>query len=96
MRLWQIADRNPHHLLVTYGDGRLSCFVDGEQVASSNKIEGDFSTWTNHYLMLADEWQTSGDSQGWRGDILALAIYDRVLDANEALRNAAAVRTLTQ
>ena len=96
VRLCRLDDRDPHHLLVTYENGRLSCYLDGQQVASSGQIQGDFSNWTSHYLTLADEWRASEDARGWRGEIHALAVYSRALGAGEALRNAAAVRMLTQ
>lgn len=92
IRVCRLRDRRAHHLLLTYDGGRLNGYLDGEQVLSTDKMKGDLAMWTSHYLTLADRWNAaSGD--GWHGEVRALAIYDRALDSQKALRHAAALRS---
>ena len=86
VRLCKLEAREWRHVIITYRPGQLTCYVDGERVSQTSKIQGDFSNWTEHYLTLGDEWN-SERSHSWRGKIRALAIYSRALDSAETLHN---------
>ncbi|MCA9177601.1 MAG: FecR domain-containing protein [Planctomycetales bacterium] len=91
LRLCRIADRDLHHLVVCWQRGELTCYLDGERVMQSDRLGGDLSNWSDHYLTLGDEWQTGPRSGTWRGELHAVAIYARTLAGEEVLRNFAAL-----
>ncbi len=73
------------HLVVSYGVGRLACYLDGHLVKTWD-WKGDLSPWESGYFMLGDDWE--GDGQhAWAGDIGAMAVYSRELSAHEVYRN---------
>lgn len=71
-----------HRLVVTYRKGELSCYLDGK-ACTVQQIDGDFSNWKNFPLLLGNEHQ---DDRPWKGRIHAFAVYAKVLDADEAIR----------
>ena len=68
------------HVVVTYRDGELVCYRNGREVSRSSAVRGDFSNWSEQHLLLGDEWQ---GHRHWHGRIERLAIYSRVVSADE-------------
>lgn len=75
----------PSHVVVTYEPGRLVCYLNGEPVLNTDRVKGDFSNWTPQHLVMGDEHNGERD---WRGTLESVAIYSRVLAADEAAANA--------
>ncbi|HEX5445110.1 MAG TPA: LamG-like jellyroll fold domain-containing protein [Pirellulales bacterium] len=82
--LCRLAARKPQHVVVTYGPGMLVCYLDGRQVLATDKIKGDFSNWTAQHLLFGDEWDGARD---WAGTLEAVAVFSRVLPAEEVRRS---------
>lgn len=82
--LFTIPDEQPHHVVVTYSPGNLSCYLDGKPVALDSRIQGNFANWTSQHLLFGNEW--NGDRE-WQGALSGVAIYHRVLSAEEVARN---------
>lgn len=82
-----------YHLLVTYRDGQLAAYLDGEALDLPQKIHGDFSTWSDADLTFGDE--PSGDGT-WEGELEGLAIYNRFIGAEEARRHYELYRPVLQ
>jgi ferric-dicitrate binding protein FerR (iron transport regulator) len=74
-----------NHVIVSYQPGKLVCYRNGKQVFAGNQIQGDFSGWSAQHLLFGDEY---GGERNWAGSLEGVAIYNRVLDADEAARNA--------
>lgn len=74
----------PMHVVVTYTPGELIAYVDGKQVARTDRIQGDLSNWSDQTLLFGDEFR---DSRDWRGRIEHVAIYNRALAADEVQAN---------
>jgi hypothetical protein len=74
------------HVIVTYKEGQITCYQDGKQVLSSDKVTGDFSNWSPQHLLFGDEWEGGRD---WAGTLEGIAIYSRALGPDEAEQNAA-------
>ena len=72
------------HLALSYSPGRLTIFRDGEQIAQSAELIGHFFHWRNETLVLGDRADGSAD---WAGTLHAVAIYDRLLSAEEMRRS---------
>jgi len=89
--LYQFTDDAPHHVAVTYRDGQTICYVDGEGQPESSKIAGAFRDWAPQQLALGDDAEGGLD---WAGTLEGVAIYNRFMSRNEALRNSEYYHTL--
>ncbi|MEM7147234.1 MAG: LamG domain-containing protein [Verrucomicrobiota bacterium] len=81
----------PHHLSLSYSNGDITVFIDGEQVWTRPRIQGDFSNWEPMDLTFGAEY---GGASPWHGLIENVAIYDRMLEPNEARQNADALQLI--
>ncbi len=77
------------HLAVTYQSGKTTCYLEGKQVMTTNKVRGDFSNWEPYKLLFGDE--AAGD-RDWQGMLDGVSLYARVLTEAEVRRHAAAYR----
>jgi hypothetical protein len=77
-----------HHLLVTLGGAQVQVFVDGELIEEPPPVKGNFSGWAPHPVVFGGPWR----GQEWSGQLECVAIYNRVLSAEEVKQNAAAAR----
>jgi hypothetical protein len=84
-----ITPGQPTHVIVTYADGKLTVYRNGEQAAVINSITGDFSNWDRHTLIFGDE---ANGGRNWNGTIEGIAIYDRPLTAEQVQQHWQAVR----
>jgi hypothetical protein len=84
-RLCQIQAGRRQHVLVSYRDGSVVCYLDGREVTRSSAVRGDFRNWSPQHLLLGDEWQ---DSRHWHGHIERVAVYNRFIGAEEAKKRA--------
>ena len=69
------------HVIVTYMRGLLACYLNGEQVLVTNKVQGDLSNWAPHHLIFGDEFSGGRD---WAGSLEGIAIHSRFIDLPEA------------
>ena len=80
LELFEIPVDRPSHVAVTYTPGRLLAFLDGEKRVESNDLVGDFYHWRNGPLLFGADAKGRGD---WAGVLEGIAVYDRVLEAEE-------------
>lgn len=83
--LCHVAAGRPQHVAVTYRPGEMLAYLNGKQVYHGGDVEGDFSNWSPHHLLLGDEWDGARD---WRGALEGVAIFSRALTAEEIRRDA--------
>ena len=81
MKLCKLAPAKPHHVIVTYSPGKLSCYLNGKSVLQSERVEGDFSNWLPMHLLFGDEWN---GGRRWSGKLQGIAIHARIIGAKEA------------
>ncbi|MFN4258035.1 MAG: protein kinase domain-containing protein [Gemmataceae bacterium] len=72
------------HLLISYREGELVCYLNGKSVKLPGRITGTFQNWEQHQLLLGDEWDGKRE---WDGFIERFALYNRFIGANEAERH---------
>jgi hypothetical protein len=72
------------HLQISYRSGVLSVSINGELLATSSDIQGDFSNWEPMSLILGDEHGL--DSRAWDGEVRRLAIRSQYNDSAMAER----------
>ena len=69
------------HLVYTRdASGARRFYINGVQAASGTVVAGDFSSWGNYALALANE---PAEDRPWLGELHLMALYDRALDAAE-------------
>ena len=79
--LCRLADTKPHHVIVSYREGELICYLDGKQVLKTDRIRGDFRNWEPMHLILGDEYE---DERNWSGQLQRIAILARPIGPAEA------------
>lgn len=68
------------HVVVTYEPGRLAAYVNGEKVVESELVRGNLSRWNVERILFGANRE---DRAGWLGTIEGVAMYARVLPADE-------------
>jgi hypothetical protein len=85
-RLCRISPKRRHHVIVTYRDGELVCYLDGRQKTQSTHVHGDFANWdAKQHFLFGDEWSREG-GRDWKGQLERFAIHNRFIGAAEARR----------
>ena len=86
-QLDEVFDDEPRawHLAVTYGDGVVRVFVDGQLRLETRPDDADLSGWSDDYPLLVGN-EVTGD-RPFLGDVYLVAVYDRALNAEEVDRN---------
>lgn len=77
----KIEPGKPAHVIVSYFDGNVYCYIDGELAHVSNGTQGDFSNWELYPLLFGDE---ASGGRNWEGKLSRVAIYSRFIGAEEA------------
>jgi len=77
----QIEAGKPTHVIVSYFDRNVYCYINGELVHVSNGIQGDFSNWELYPLLFGDE---ASGGRNWEGKLSRVAIYSRFVGVEEA------------
>ncbi len=91
IELAAIQPNRPTHIMLCYSPGSLQFYVDGKLSLNSNLVQGDFSNWSAHHLILGDEWV---GNRVWKGTISGLAIYNQKYGASQAARSYESYRAL--
>jgi hypothetical protein len=86
------ASQQLRHVAITYQSGELIAYLEGAEIARSNVPRGPLSDW--HAGVLSVGAAARGE-RAWRGEVAALAIFPRVLTADEISRSVASYRVLS-
>ena len=86
VELMQLPSGRKSHVAITYAAGRLTGFLNGEEIYTTDEVQGGFFHWRSLPLTIGAD--VRGRST-WRGSLEALAIYNRVLAPEEIRDNAA-------
>lgn len=76
------------HVIVSYGENELVCWLNGAKKLETKEYRGDFSTWEEFFFVLGDEYK---ENREWGGRILGFAIYNRAMREEEAMANFEAI-----
>lgn len=72
------------HVAITYSPGALRTYVDGELAAASEQLDNGFFHWKTYRLAFGDD---AGGGHDWPGELEGIALFDRVLEADEIREN---------
>lgn len=90
-RIEQVTADGPsssaQHVGLTYGDGRLVLFIDGQEVAARDGLTGGFDAWKPGPLLLGSG---SPADSGWAGSLEGFAVHAGALSSEEVLASAEA------
>ncbi len=81
----------PHkfcHIIVSYSQNRLVCWLNGVTKLETRRFQGDFSTWGEYHFILGDEFK---EPREWGGRFIGFAIYNRAMGGVEAMANFQAI-----
>ena len=76
-----IESGKPTHVIVSYFQGNICCYLDGQLIYSGKSIQGDFNNWELYPLLFGDE---ANGGRNWDGQLSHVAIYSRFVGAEEA------------
>jgi hypothetical protein len=92
-QLGMLPDANAHHVMVTFGKGSILAYIDGKLMvkpadnSTKDELPGRLSWGAVRHLALGGE--SVYEMVPWQGRVEGLALYSRVLSAEEAAQNAA-------
>ena len=89
LRMTELPPNRKSHIAVTYSAGRLIAYLDGEEALATSEIHSGFFHWRTLPVTIGSD--VHGRST-WHGTIEGVAIYNRVLSAEEIRENAARQR----
>jgi len=72
-----------YHVLASYRDGYLTCYLDGKLAAESRSVRGNFSNWSAMHLLFGDEYN---DRRDWKGKLERVALHSRFIGPKEAMQ----------
>lgn len=70
-----VSQGEPHHILLTYREGQMDFYCDGEVITTRRGIYQNLGNWIPGDLVFGG---------GWNGKLEAIAIYDRFVGKEEA------------
>lgn len=95
-QLGTLPDANPHHLTVTFGNGKVLAYLDGKPMHTDQPVQGEDPTqafagrlsWgaVRHLALGSDPVYAT---VAWQGRAEGIACYARALPMEEAAQNAA-------
>lgn len=88
--LFELPVGAPAHLAVTYEDGELTVYLNGEPKEKLDRFVGDLKNWTPGPLLFG---MANNGSLDWDGMIQNVALYSRVLPADEVAAHAGYYRS---
>ena len=89
VRVMTLPPNRSSHIAITYSAGRLTAFLDGEEVSTTSEIQGGFFHWQSLPVTIG------GDARGrssWQGTVEGVTIYNRALPPDEIRENASHYR----
>ncbi len=86
--LCEIEENTLYHCIVSYRPGELVCFMNGENVFGTSRVEGTLEGWTAQHFLIGDEWD---GKRPWAGEVHGLALWNRFMDESTAQKRFALI-----
>lgn len=87
--LCRLTTGQPHHVVVSYRPGVLSCYVNGKRTILRAPLRGGFTNWSAEPLIFGASW---AGGHNWSGLLEGIALFNREIGEAEARQRYAAVR----
>ncbi len=81
LTLCSLTQNQSNHVIVSYTDGKLACFINGQEALLSSPFHGGFSNWTAQPLIFGDAAQ---GGHNWPGLMEGINIFSRDVGIAEA------------
>jgi len=81
IQLFPLVQNRPNHVVISYADGRLGCYLNGMQAIITNPPHGGFSKWTAQPLVFGN---TAQGGHNWAGQLQDVNIFSREITQAEA------------
>lgn len=79
--LVRLVPGRANHVIVSYADGELACYLDGQRVLLANPLRGGLAGWTPQPLIFGDTWK---GGRNWPGLLEGVGVFTRTIGAAEA------------
>ena len=79
--LVRLAPGKANHVIVSYADGDLACYLDGQRVLLQNPLRGGLAGWTPQHLIFGDAWKSG---RNWPGLMEGVGVFTRTVGGAEA------------
>ncbi|MET0261960.1 MAG: hypothetical protein ABW223_03620, partial [Rariglobus sp.] len=79
--LVRLTPGRANHVIVSYTDGDLTCYLDGQRVLLANPLRGGLAGWTPQHLVFGDAWK---GGRNWPGLLEGIGVFTRTIGASEA------------
>ncbi len=86
VELCTLVQDRPHHVIVTFADNALTCYLNGA-VAKQAELKGTFAWQQPDWSQGLHMGGLPGNPYPWSGKLEGLAVYSGALDAAQAARN---------
>jgi hypothetical protein len=86
-----LPDTQPHHVIVSYADKRLVCYLDGKKVKEIDPSPAKLGELDSKLYFGGYDANRGHGMSSWRGKFEHFALYNRFIEEPEAAKNAAAV-----
>lgn len=70
----------PCHVVISYRDGLLRGWLNGELALETREVQGDFGNWTSQPLVFGNEYEAE---RPWLGELHRIGLYARTLENEE-------------
>ncbi|HEY0552937.1 MAG TPA: PKD domain-containing protein [Thermoanaerobaculia bacterium] len=88
VRFGKLQAGRPVHVALGYSPGRQVVWLDGAPALDGGAWQGDFFAWQPGSLSVGASGIGDDNERPWRGVVEGLALYDRLLGADEVAENA--------
>ncbi len=81
MRICSLVQNQPNHIVVSYAEGKLACYVNGRRTIIPHSLRGGLSNWTPQPLIFGDAWK---GGRNWTGLMEDIGLFGREINTAEA------------
>ncbi|MGB8354635.1 MAG: LamG-like jellyroll fold domain-containing protein [Chthoniobacteraceae bacterium] len=88
-----LIQNQPNHIIISYADGRLGCFINGQEAIIPNPFHGGLSNWTAQPLIFGD---AAKGGHNWPGLLEDINFFNREISQPEAKQRYLQERAITK
>jgi len=88
-----LIQNQPNHIIISYADGHLGCYINGQEAIITNPFHGGLSNWTAQPLIFGD---SAKGGHNWSGLLEDINLFNREISQPEAKQRYLKERAVTR